>query len=117
MTVYRLIAAEPATDPVSLLWRVLEVARSGFYARRSRRPSGRSVTDAALTGTIRAIQAIRCGRKRVARLMRTAGLVTVTTIVPFLLKLIQGASPGQFTAAISRFVERFQSRTKPRVQQ
>ena len=95
MSAYRLIAAEEATYPVSLLCRVLGVARSGFYAWRSRPPSGRSVADAALTSTIRAVHAgsrgtygaprvhaeltdahaIRCGRKRVARLMRAAGLV------------------------------------------
>jgi putative transposase len=91
---YRLIAAEEARYPVSLLCRVLRVARSGFYAWRSRPPSGRSVADAALTSTVRAVHAgsrgtygaprvhaeladahgVRCGRKRVARLMRSAGL-------------------------------------------
>jgi len=92
--VYRLIASEEATYPVSLLCRVLRVARSGFYAWRARPPSCRSVADAALTSTIRAVHAgsrgtygvprvhaelvdahgVRCGRKRVARLMRVAGL-------------------------------------------
>jgi putative transposase len=95
VNVYRLIAAEEATYPISLLCRVLRVARSGFYAWRSRPPSCRSVADAALTSTIRAVHvgsrgtygaprvhaeladahAVRCGRKRVARLMRSAGLV------------------------------------------
>lgn len=97
MSVYRLIAAEEATYPVSLLCRVLRVARSGYYAWRSRPPSCRSVANAQLTSTIRAVHAgsrgtygaprvhaeladahgVRCGRKRVARLMRRAGLVGV----------------------------------------
>lgn len=97
MSIYRLIAAEETTYPISLLCRVLRVARSGFYAWRSRPPSCRSVADATLTSTIRAIHTgsrgtygvprvhaelsdahgVRCGRKRVARLMRRAGLVGV----------------------------------------
>jgi putative transposase len=91
---YRLIASEEATYPIFLLCRVLRVARSGFYAWRSRPPSRRSVADAGLTATIKAVHAgsrgtygaprvhaelvdahaVRCGRKRVARLMRAAGL-------------------------------------------
>jgi len=95
VSAYRLIAAEQAHYPLSLLCRVLRVARSGWYAWRARPPSCRSLADAALTRTIRAVHAssrgtygaprvqveladthaIRCGRKRVARLMRAAGLV------------------------------------------
>ena len=94
---YRLIAAEEATYPVVLLCRVLRVARAGFYAWRQRPPSCRSVANAQLTSTIRAVHAgsrgtygaprihaeladahgVRCGRKRVARLMRRAGLAGV----------------------------------------
>ena len=95
MSVYRLIAAEEANHPISRLCRVLGVSRSGFYGWRSRPPSARAEADAALTKTIRRVHAgsrgtygaprvhaelaeehgVRCGRKRVARLMRTAGLV------------------------------------------
>src|SRR5690349_21782858 len=77
--------------------RRLGVSTSGFYAHRSRPPSARSVADAALTSTIRAVHAgsrgtygaprvhaelvdahgVRCGRNRVARLMRRAGLAGV----------------------------------------
>lgn len=97
MSVYRLIAAEEARYPISLLCRVLGVARSGFYAWRSRPPSCRSMANAALTATIRAVHTgsrgiygaprvhaeladahgVHCGRKRVARLMRRAGLAGV----------------------------------------
>lgn len=97
MNVYRLIAAQEASYPISLLCRVLRVARSGFYAWRSRPPSCRSIADATLTSRIRAIHTgsrgtygvprvhaelgdahgVRCGRKRVARLMRRAGLAGV----------------------------------------
>jgi putative transposase len=94
VTIYRLVAAEEATFPVSRLCRALGVSRSGFYAWRSRPPSSRAVADAALTATIKAVHAgsrgtygaprvhaeladahgVRCGRKRVERLMRREGL-------------------------------------------
>jgi transposase InsO family protein len=74
--------------------RVLRVSTSGYYEWRGRAPSLRAVADAALTAQIREIHAIsrgtygvprvhaelrlgcgvRCGRKRVARLMRVSGL-------------------------------------------
>jgi putative transposase len=91
------IEAEKDHHPVARLCRVLRVSKSGYYARRVRPPSARAVADATLTATIRAIHAgsrgtygaprvhaelahghgVRCGRKRVARLMRAAGLVGV----------------------------------------
>ncbi len=97
MSRFRFIEAEKDHHPVARLCRVLRVSTSGFYARRVRPPSARAVADAALTATIRAIHAgsrgtygaprvhaeladghgVRCGRKRVARLMRAAGLVGV----------------------------------------
>jgi putative transposase len=92
---YQFIAAEQAHHPVALVCRVLGVSRSGYYAWRQRRPSPRSTADDALRRTIRQIHTTsrgtygaprihaelrqayrqRCGRKRVARLMRQAGLV------------------------------------------
>jgi putative transposase len=92
---YGFIAAEQAHHPIALLCRVLGVSRSGYYAWRCGRPAARSVDDAALTQTIRQIHVKsrgtygsprihaelrqghgrRCGRKRVARLMRQVGLV------------------------------------------
>ena len=80
--------------PVAVACRVLGVSRSGFHAWSSRPPSARSVADAQLTTTIVAVHemsrrshgaprvhaelrlgpGIRCGRKRVARLMRVAGI-------------------------------------------
>jgi putative transposase len=77
--------------------RVLDVSPSGYYAWVKRPTSMRAVTDAALTAKLRAAHAasngtygaprlqidlaeagIRVGRKRVARLMRNAGLVGVS---------------------------------------
>ncbi len=77
-----------------MLTRVLGVSRSGYYAWRARPPSARTQADHALSIQIRAIHAqsrttygtprihaelraggIRCARKRVARLLRAAGLV------------------------------------------
>jgi len=91
---YRLIDQEKAHHAVSRLARVLGVARAGYYAWASRRPSARAVADAALFDQIRDIHArsrgtygaprvhaelrlgrdVQVGRKRVARLMRAAGL-------------------------------------------
>lgn len=95
MSRFRFIDAEKAAYPIALLCRALRVSRAGFYAWRSRPPSCRSRADAELTTTIRGVHAgsrgtygaprvqaelvdthgVRCGRKRVARLMRAAGLV------------------------------------------
>jgi len=93
VSAYRLIDAERACLPVALLCRMLGVSKSGYYAWRQRPPSKRSREDAALTEKIREIHrrsretygsprvhaelralGTRCGRKRVARLMRKAGL-------------------------------------------
>jgi len=91
---YRLIDQEKAHHPVSRLARVLGVARAGYYAFTSRPASTRTLADQALTDQIRQIHArsrgtygaprvhaelrlgldMCVGRKRVARLMRAAGL-------------------------------------------
>jgi transposase InsO family protein len=91
---YRLIDQEQAHHTVSRLARVLGVARAGYYAFTSRPASTRTLADRALTDQIRQIHArsrgtygaprvhaelrlgldIWVGRKRVARLMRAAGL-------------------------------------------
>lgn len=93
MSAYRFIEREKATHPVARLCRVLGVSSSGYWAWRRRTPSPRARADEQLTRRIQAIhQASRgtygapriqvelasmgtcCGRKRVARLMRGAGL-------------------------------------------
>lgn len=92
--------------PIAVICRVLGVSPSGYYAWVRRPPSRRAVTDTALTEKIRSAHAaskgtygaprlridlaeagMRVGRKRVARLMRNAGLSgvsrrrhTVTTV-------------------------------------
>jgi transposase InsO family protein len=83
--------------PVAVACRVLGISRSGFYEAAGRSPSPRAVADEQLSATITQIRqasratygaprvhaelrlglGIRCGRKRVARLMRHAGLVGV----------------------------------------
>ena len=94
MSHYRFIHAERATYPITLLCRVLRVARSAYYAWTGRGVSARAQADAELTAQIAAAHAqsrrtygaprihaalraggVRCARKRVARLMRAAGLV------------------------------------------
>lgn len=90
---YRFISAEKANYHVRTLCRVLGVSASGYYAWCSRPPSVRSLHDAELTRAIvRIHQASRgtygrprihaelryegrqCSGKRVARLMRRAGI-------------------------------------------
>jgi putative transposase len=91
---YRVILAEKANHSIACLCRVLGLARAGYYAWSRRQPARRSQTEAALSAQIRTIhqqsratysasrmraelqaQGVRCGRKRIARLMRHAGLV------------------------------------------
>jgi putative transposase len=90
---FRFIAAEQATSSVVRLCRILGVSTSGFYAWQRRQPSQRARMDAELIEHIRDIHAdshctygaprvhaelrtagTRVGKKRVARLMRGAGL-------------------------------------------
>ena len=98
MSRYRLIEAEKAKHSVVRMCRLLGVSPSGYYAWRKRPPSARAVADAALAATIREVHAgsrgtygaprvhaelkdahgVRCGRKRVARLMRAADLAGVS---------------------------------------
>lgn len=93
MTVFRFIAAEKTNYPISLMCRLLGVSRSGFHAWEQRPPSRRAQRDDVLTARIREMHGrsrdsygarrihldlrdedVRVGRKRVERLMRTAGL-------------------------------------------
>jgi len=88
------MSANQATFPVRVMCRTLGVSASGFYAWCRRPMSARAVADIALTAKIHAIHRrsgeaygapsihaeladehqIYVGRKRVARLMRAAGL-------------------------------------------
>ena len=89
--------AHQAEYPITMMARVLEVSTSGFYAWCKRGPSKRAREDAWLLERIETAhdesrgtygaprihaelqeQGIRVGRKRVARLMREAGLVGVS---------------------------------------
>jgi transposase InsO family protein len=93
---FGLIDAEKADYPISLLCKVLGVSRSGYYGWKDRPPSKRSREDAEFTERIRQIHdrsrqiygyprvhaelkalGVRCSRKRVARLMRQAGLPNI----------------------------------------
>jgi putative transposase len=93
VSAFNLIDAERASYPVAMLCRMLGVSKSGYYAWRGRAPSERSRQDALLIEKIREIHSrsretygyprvhaelrslgVRCGRRRVARLMRAAGL-------------------------------------------
>jgi putative transposase len=79
--------------PITLMCRILDVSRSGYYAWRGRPPSARKMADQQLLEQIKAVHKqsrgrygspriyeallqleIRCSRKRVARLMRQHGI-------------------------------------------
>lgn len=91
--IYAFIRSCQGEHPVALLCRVLGVSRSGYYAEAQRPESARQQADSALTELIRQAhtesrgtygaprvhaalrsKGRRCSRKRVARLMRQAGL-------------------------------------------
>lgn len=57
MTVFRFIAVEKTSYPISLMCRVLGVSRSGFHAWEQRPPSARALADEALTARIRVMYA------------------------------------------------------------
>jgi putative transposase len=88
------VKVNQATHSVGVMCRLLHISRSGYYAWLDRAMSERARSDLALTGKIEAIHrrsrgvygspnihaeladdyGIRVGRKRVARLMQSAGL-------------------------------------------
>jgi len=91
--IYSLVEAEKANHSVGTLCRVLKVSKSGYYGWRHRPPSARMRQDVTLTERIERVHrdsrgtygaprvhaelqagGLRCSRKRVARLMRNAGL-------------------------------------------
>ena len=88
------MSAHQAVFPVAVMARVLGVSASGFQAWRCRPPSAHAIADTALLKQIRTVHASsretygaprvqaalkaggeKHGRKRIARLMRAAGLV------------------------------------------
>jgi putative transposase len=90
---YAFMASQGSDFAVSVLCHALDVSVSGYYAWRRRVPSPHAQADAALAAHIQTTfvagrgvygsprihavlrcQGIRCGRKRVARLMRAQGL-------------------------------------------
>jgi len=91
------VKAHQASYPIATMCRLLGVSTSGYYAWRDRQPSRRSLDDAALEQRIGEIHAmsyrtygaprihaelreagVQVARKRVARLMRRAGLAGVS---------------------------------------
>jgi len=91
---YVFMAAHEGELQVKRMCRVLEVQRSGYYAWRKRKPSTREQANQTLLGLIKAEhaksrktygsprlhvvlqrQGVKCGRNRVARLMRLNGIV------------------------------------------
>ena len=90
---YAFIATQRQHFTIALMCRLLGVSRAGFYAARKRQPSARTLADQRLRVHIRAVhrqsrqtygsprvhaelrdQGVRCGRKRIERLMRIEGL-------------------------------------------
>ena len=96
------MSAHQAEFHVRTMCRVLDVSTSGFYAWRSRKASQRREQDRELTSSIEQIhresrgtygapriyrelrsRGVRIGRKRIARLMRLAGVIGVTRRRPY----------------------------------
>jgi len=94
VTRFAFIDREKAHHDVTVLCQLLKVSRSGFYARLRRPPSARAIADQVLTEQIctafednRKVYGsprihaeltdagVHVGRKRIARLMRQAGIV------------------------------------------
>jgi putative transposase len=94
VTQFAFIDRAKALYDVTVLCEFLKVSRSGFYAWRARPKSNRALADDVLTEQIReafnanrkvygspkilaelADEGVHVGRKRVARLMRKAGIV------------------------------------------
>lgn len=90
---FRAIEALAGRYPIAPMCRLLQVSRSGFYAWQQRPPSAREMANRRLSKEIRTIHhevngiyghrrikaelaamGHACGRHRVARLMREAGL-------------------------------------------
>lgn len=102
MSAYGFVEREKVNHAVTRLCHVLGVAPSGYWAWRKHGLSARAQADARVTERIRAVhqasrqtygaprihaalaaEGLRCGRKRVARLMRQAGLVGCHRRRPF----------------------------------
>jgi putative transposase len=94
VTRFAFVDREKALYPVAVLCRLLMVSRAGYYAWAARPPSKREVADSVLTAQIQdafdsnrkvygaprihaelADAEVHVGRKRVARLMRQAGIM------------------------------------------
>jgi putative transposase len=91
------MTANQAMFPLATMCKSFGVSRAGYYAWLGREPSARSIADAALTVRIKAVhkasretygvprihaelvdEGIHVGRKRVARLMKAAGIAGVS---------------------------------------
>jgi putative transposase len=122
---YRFIRDQAPAYPVTVLCHVLQVPRSGYYAWRRAPESARTQADRPLLVAITAVhtdsrqtygsprvqaqlqqQGTACGRHRVARLMRTAGLTAqrhrpyrVTTNARHALPVAANVLDRQFTPA------------------
>jgi putative transposase len=115
------VKVNQATHPVGMMCRLLQVSRSGFYAWLDRPICARQRADLALTGKIAAIHRhsretygspmihaeltdehnIHVGRKRVARLMRAAGL-RGATLRKFVVTTERAAERSQVTDLVER---------------
>ena len=74
---FELVDAEKAHYPIEILCDVLGVSRSGFYAWRKRKPSGRATTRARLAAEIAAVHKKskrRYGSPRIHRELRAKGV-------------------------------------------
>jgi putative transposase len=108
---YACIAQQRDSYPVALRCRVLQVARTGFYAWLARAPSARAQADARLGLAIRVIHAAsrqRYGRPRIHRELRAQGTRVSAKRVGRLLR-----AEGLRTKRARRYVVTTQSAAGP----
>jgi len=127
---FRFIAAEKAQYPIALLCRCLRVSRSGFYAWAGRGLSTRARDDARLIAQLRLVHADSrqtYGRPRLCRALRDRGLAVSGKRVARLMRVAGLRARGRrrfvattdsrhnFTIAPNRVRRRFQPRRLNRV--
>jgi putative transposase len=130
-----LIAAEKTNFPVAVMCRVLGVSRTGFHSWERRAPSDRALQDAWLTEKIKQVHdgsravngaprihaelrleyGIHVGRKRVARLMKAAGISGVRPQKRFKTTIrIPGITPATDLVERAKSHDRSIERSRPR---
>lgn len=98
MSAYRIISAERASFPVSVMCQTLGVSKSGFHAWERRAPSDRALSDAWLTSRITEIHENArgvYGSRRVQAELRLGQDIVVSTSPPSRTPTPEGSLGGR----------------------